>query len=236
MHQPATRRLAAWASAAVLALCVTSCSGDDADPLSTLTDPPTTTTPPAMSTTTAAVTTTQPPTTTSPPDTTTTPPATTSVDDLKAQIAAEGVAGYERMSAMLASPSLDGLDDRLATVALPASDFDRLLRDRIAYLVSVGDVTIPDEPPINMMTVESVALDEADPSSATLTVCQVDNLKTVTPAQNSPVGEEIVSQEPQLAASRYTIHATRSGSVWLRDDYSTVYLGYYPGATECAAP
>jgi hypothetical protein len=220
----------------VLALGVTSCSGDDVDPLSTLTDPPTTTTtpPPATSTTTTAVTTTQPPTTTSPPDTTTTPPATTSVDDLKAQIAADYVRAYEGISALLAAPSTEGLDQRLATLAAPGSPYFEAVRSRVIELERLGDVVVPADPPHDEVTVETVELVGAEPyTAAALTVCQVDNLKQVTPASNSPVGEEIITSGGELIANRFTSHVVLTPEGWLRDELTTQIDETYPGATEC---
>lgn len=236
MHQPATSRLAAWASAALLALGVAACSSDDGgDPLSTLTDPPTTTStlPPATSTTTTVTATTLAPatTTTTPP---TTPPPTTSVDDLKAQIAADYVRAYERISALLAAPSPDGLDDHLATMAAPGSPYFDAVHRRVLELASLGDVVIPADPPHNEVTIESIELLGGEPYvSASLTVCQVDNLKQVTPAANSPVGEEIVASGGELNAKRFKSHVVLTASGWLRDEITPHIDETYQGATEC---
>ena len=69
--------------------------------------------------------------------------------------------------------------------------------------------------------------------SATLTVCQVDNLKQVTPASNSPVGEEILTSGGELNANRFTSHVVLTAEGWLRDELTQVIDETYPGATEC---
>ena len=237
MHQPATRRLAALASAVVLALAVASCSSDDGDPLSTLSDPPTTTStlPPttAPTTTTAVTTTTQAPdtTTTAPP---TTAPPTTSVDDLKAQITADYVRAYEGISALLAAPSAEGLDERLATLAAPGSPYYEALRGRVHELERLGDIVVPADPPHDEVTVEAVELVGSEPyTAALLTVCQVDNLKQVTPAANSPVGEEIIASGGELNANRFKSHVVLTPGGWLRDELTAQIDETYPGATPC---
>jgi hypothetical protein len=235
MHLKRTFALAvALAAASTSAAC-------DADDTAT-----TTTTPSAVvATTTVAVTTTTAPATTAPEPSSTTstvattapPPPTTSVDDLKAQIAADYVASQQRLAELEAAPTLDNLEARLATIAAPGSAYYEQLLAYVQELVQLGDVVIPSDPPVNMVVVESVDLEGTAPFvAATLTVCDANNLKRVTPPEHSPVGQEIYVDGGVLAARRFRAHVVSTPDGWLREDSGDTTLNYYEGQTTCDAP
>lgn len=224
---------------ASLSVALVGCSGDDGGEATTVapatstttatTAVPTTTVPPTTSTTPPTSASTTPPTTPAP-----TAPPTTSLDDLKAQIAEDYESGARLLTAWLASPTTENLAERLAAIATPGSEFEQLVRQRVEDLVFVGDVVIPNDPPVNVVIVESVTVDSGTPTTgATLVVCEADNFKTVTPPERSPVGEEILSSGGELTAARFEVRMTLTSGVWLRDDFPDQYLGYYEGVDRC---
>lgn len=195
-------------------------SGDDALP-DDATDPPTTVTQPP-STTTAAPPTTQPPT--SPPTTPvpteppTTPVPATTIDDVKAQIQADLTDGRQRLRALQMAPTLDGLEDELATIALPGSEYFQQQLDYINELVRLGDVVTLGDPPVDSVTVEEVTFEGAEPyTAASVRVCEAVNVGRVTPPENSPVGEEIVVTDPHLIAFRYSVHVRLTEHRWVTE-------------------
>lgn len=202
--------------AGLCALAVIGCGGGDDSDATTTTAPPTTTSVPPPSTsapTTVATTVATTPAPTDPP--TTTVPATT-VEDVEAQIQADLTAGRERLRALQMQPTLDGLEDALATIALPGSEY---YEEELAYvkeLVRLGDVVVLGEPPVDTITVEAVTFDDvASLQAASVKVCDAANIGQITPAENSPVGEDIISVEPSLLAVRYSMSVVRSDSGWV---------------------
>jgi hypothetical protein len=229
MHLKRTFALAvALAAASTSAAC-------DADDTATTT----TTQSAVVATTAATVTTTTAPATTAPePSTTTTtvattppPPPTTSVDDLKAQIAADYVASQQRLAELEAAPTLDDLEARLATIAAAGSEYYEHLLSYVQELVQLGDVVIPNDPPVNTVTVESVVLEDDD--SATLTVCEANNLKRVTPPENSPVGEEVLVGGGELAAKRRHVRVVNSANGWVQEADNQTVDALYAGKSVC---
>jgi hypothetical protein len=225
------------AAALSIALTANACSnGDDADPSTTTelaaptttsTQPPATTPVPTTPAPTTAATTAAPTTTVSP---------TTPVDDLKAQIAADYVAAHEGVSAMLAAPSADDIDGRLALFAAPGTPYFEAVKANLLEHVRLNEVTVPSDPPYNFVTVESVELLGAEPVlAARLTVCQVDNLKRVLPASASPVGEEVLVYGGELNARRFSSHVVLTPNGWLQDEVTAQFDETYQGATECGA-
>lgn len=221
--------------AGLCTIALVACSGDDADPLATVTDPPTTTAtiPP---TTTSAPTTTSPPTTPPPTQPPTTPPPATTVADVEAQIQADLTAGRQRLRELQMHPTLDGLAEQMATIALPGSEYFQQQVDYINELVSVGDVLKYGEPVVDALTVEAVTFEGTEPyTAASVKVCDAANIGRVTPPENSPVGEEIISIDSTLLAVRYSMHVVRADANWVIDvgPPRTVEAGY-PGQATCA--
>ena len=48
-------------------------------------------------------------------------------------------------------------------------------------------------------------------------MCESQNLAQVTPPENSPVGEEILTVEPFLVSLRYDTHVVLTDAGWLLD-------------------
>lgn len=221
------RRVVLVGTLAVLAAC----GGDDGEGPST-TDAPTTAAT-TTTTTTVTATTTPPPATTPPP--TTPPTTTTSTEDLKAQIEADLVAARQRLRELQFHPTLDGLEETMATIAVPGSEY---YDEQLAYiqeLVRLGDVVRLGDPPVDSIAVEAVRAEGGEPTlAASITVCEALNLAQVTPAENSPVGEEIVAVEPVLVALRYDTHVVLTEGGWLQDvrvpDHVTAG---FPGQATC---
>jgi hypothetical protein len=222
------------AGAAVLAAC-----SDDDDTAGTTTAPPTSNTavastlPTTTLPTTEAVTTSTP--TTSSTVAPTAPPTTESIEALKAQIAADYVASDARLTELVAQPSLDNLRRRVARVAAPGEYFE-LLVGRVKELIRLGDKVVPGDPPIHGMTVESVRLIGQPPyQRAVLTVCEVDNSRQVTPAENSPIGSDVFSTNDVVRAvrSRQPVRQTEYG--WLPYRVVVNVDGRWEGVTECPA-
>lgn len=220
--------------AGLCALAVIGCGGGDDSDATTTTAPPTTTSVPPPSTsapTTVATTVATTPAPTDPP--TTTVPAT-AIDDVEAQIQADLSAGRERLRALQMQPTLDGLEDALATIALPGSEYYDQQLALVRDLVRVGDVLKYGDPPVDSLTVESLTIEEGEPLKASVKVCDAANIGRVTPPENSPVGEEIIAIEPSLLAIRYTMHVVRAENGWLVEvgPQRTVDAGF-PGQATC---
>jgi hypothetical protein len=224
--------------AGLLAIAVAACSGDDGALPDDVTDPPTTTTQPPP--TTEPPPSTLPPTsvtvTTSPPtEPPTTPPPSTTIDDVKAQIQADLSAGRQRLRALQMAPTLDGLEDTMATIALPGSEYYQQQVDYINELVRLGDVVTLGDPPVDSITVEEVTFEGEEPyAAASVRVCDAQNVGRVTPAENSPVGEVIVYTDPELISFRYSIHVVRADTGWVRDTVTPTNVDAgFPGAATC---
>jgi hypothetical protein len=177
-----TRLAAVITVSAVVALAA--CSGsDDASP----TTPPPDTSPATTSSTSTS--------TTSSTSTTVAETTTTVFDEeaLKAEIAADYEENYFELRELFLRPSLDDLDARLAEVAQPGSEANRLLKARLEELIELGDALVPNDPDLFSVTVEEVELVGAAPyTEAIVTACRVDNRKQVTLAANSPTGVEVL--------------------------------------------
>jgi hypothetical protein len=201
-----------------------SCSGDD-DAAPTTTQ--TTVTTPA---TTAAPPTTAPPATD--PATTSTLVATTSTDDvdaLKAEVAAAFLNTEQLREDLSRAPTLDGLADKLAMIAVPGSPayagYDNFVHD----LVGKGQRIAPGSPDWSESRVESVEL-SGDPSDgkAVVTACIVDNQARVGPDGS------VVEGSGQLTAGRVKVPMQRMASGWLQTDYVTG-VAIAEGVSECPA-
>jgi hypothetical protein len=88
---------------------------------------------------------------------------------------------------------------------------------RIRDLVATGDRVVRNTPDLLKVTVEKVELvGEAPFSKAIVTICQVDNLKQITPAENSPTGSEVeVVGTGALIASRIADPVMLTDHGWL---------------------
>jgi hypothetical protein len=205
------------------ALTAAGCSDDDAAGNdSTVVEPATTptsavnTTAPSSATT--VTTETSPPTTDAP--TTVTPTTTPPVDveALKAEIARDYERAFYRGWKMLEMPSLRNLEARVAAVRVPGSpSFDQLVA-RIEELVALGDRVVPNDRDLLSVTVERVELVGRPPfRRAIVTVCEVTNRRQVTPAENSPTGNEIeVAGTGVLDVARYDEPVRLTDNGWLR--------------------
>jgi hypothetical protein len=225
--------------AGLLAIALTACSGDDdaipddvTDPPTTTTEPPSTTaTPPSTSPPTSVTVTTPPPT--EPP---TTPPPSTTIDDVKAQIQADLSAGRQRLRALQMAPTLDGLEETMATIALPGSEYYQQQVDYINELVSLGDVVTLGDPPVDSITVEEVTFEGPEPyAAASVKVCDATNLGRITPAENSPVSSVVTMSDPELRATRYSLHVVSTELGWVRDTPRPRTVdAAFPGQATCS--
>jgi hypothetical protein len=170
--------------------------------------------------------------------TTTTIPATTTttLDDLKAQIAADFERVYLHTFDFFATPSLDHLDDRLAEIAVPGSGAFAARKAYIEDLVRLGDRVVPNVPDILKVTIENVELIGAPPyKEAKVTSCKVTNRKRVTPAENSPVSIEAgVGDSGKLVAERTVAPVQLTSSGWLPTAGQLVGT-FFEGQDSCPA-
>jgi len=216
---------------AALMCALLGCSGDDdaADP-----------SPPSIETTAAPTTeiaTTEPPASTAPPTTssttttTTEPPTTTTLTDeqLKQQIAVELVRAYDNLEQLTAEPTVDGLDERLATIVAPGTDAAADIRALIEELVANGERVVTGVPDYSSVAVESVELVGAAPyGEAVVTFCRVNNRVRVD-TQGAPqpgTGGLIASRVHQ------TVQQTPGG--WVPSSAVTEIVSEI-GATTCPA-
>jgi hypothetical protein len=151
--------------------------------------------------------------------TTTTSPTTAPVDEeaLKAQIADDYERAFYQSYEMLGNPRLRNLEARAATVFAAGSPaFDRFVTI-IEELVAVGDEWVPNDPDLLSVDVENVEFVGSPPyRRAVVTACEVTNRKRVTPAENSPTGEEIlVAGTGQLLVTRFEQPVRRTPNGWL---------------------
>jgi hypothetical protein len=214
------------------ALVIAACSDDDdADP---------TTTPVTESTarpTTVAATTTSPAasTTTSPSTTTTTmTPTTQSADQQKAEIEAAYRELDAKGFAMLQNPTLEGLDAKVAEIAVPGGAYAQALTDRVKNLVESGQYVVPDDPSLDSVSVESIEF--TGEGAATVTACLVTNALTVKRADQSPIpGRSMPIANPEVYASRVheTLVVTETG--WRHDGFVNEEDPVWQGVDACPA-
>ncbi len=214
----------------VLAACSGDDAGADTTTPTTSTAATTTTTSTSTSTSTTSTSTTTTTSTTAAPTTT-----TTSVEDVKAQIAADLMAARQRLRELQFHPTLDGLEEKMATIAVPGSEYYEEEISFIKDLVRLGDVVRFGDPPVDSIVVEEVEFQGSEPlSAATVTICDAQNLARVTPPENSPVGEEIVAVEAQLLAVRYAVDVVRTEFGWVRNSATPRDLeAGFPGQSAC---
>lgn len=225
---------------ATVALAAAGCSDDDggAGATPTTTAPTTSSMPPpttvvgSTTASSASPPTTEVATTTDPPKTTDAP-----IDEeaLKAEIAEDYERAYYRGWKMLEQPRLRNLGERAAGVlARGSSAFDSYVA-RTSELVALGDAVVPNDPDLLSVTVEDVRLVGAPPyRRAIVTVCEVTNRKQVTPAENSPTGNEIeVAGTGTLDVARYhePVRLTENG--WLRYRLPRKGVLFNQGETTC---
>ena len=224
------RRWGASAALVAVALTAAACSDDDsADPTTVATESSSApeTTVADTTTTTSEATTTSSSTTSS-----TAPPTTASVDQQKAEIEAAyrdlDAKGY----AMLQNPTMDGLDAKVAEIALPGSPYAEALAARVTQLVQDGQYLVPDDPSIERLTVE--AIDVTAPGAATVVACQVSNALTVKRADQSPIpGRSIPIANSQIYASRLTETLVQTPNGWRHDGVSGLQAPVWEGADSC---
>ncbi len=176
-------------------------------------------------------------TTTSTTSTTVPAPSTTSVEDLKAQIAADYERAFYRRYELVAAPTLDNIEANVAEVMAKNSVLYVQIVKRIKDLVAAGDRVERNTPDLLKVTVEKVELVGDPPfTKAVATICQVDNLKQVTPAENSPTGSEVeVVGTGDLIASRIADPVMLTDHGWL--PYSADRPATdFEGQDSCPAP
>jgi hypothetical protein len=219
------RRWKQWVGALVAALTVAAgCSDDDDDGAGDTTEPAAESTVPG--------TTEPPPETTEAPTTTTTttstvPPSTTmSEEDLKAQIAADYQRSWQLRRELIANPTLDGLDEKLAQISAPGSADYNMSRDFVTELASAGDRVVPGTPDEFRIDIERVELVGNPPhQEARVTMCWVANPVRV----NS---EGAVVTDFGLVAARRQDHVVLTPGGWLPDGQLVDYWQGL-GVTEC---
>jgi len=231
--------LRAVTSLAVAVLVVSGCTGDDdtADETSTTPPPAVATTAPDSSApaatdppaTTDAPTTTGPPVTTVATTTTTASPTTTVLDEeaLKAQIAEDYNAAYRLREEMYSAPTLDGLEERLAKVAVPGSPSYTGFEAFIRELVDTGERLTSNDPDYSSVTAQKVELSGSPPySEALVTGCLVTNQVRVASDGSKVAGGGLGSaQQVELLV------LTPNG--WLPSEVLRAET-VTPGATQCA--
>ncbi|MFV0309219.1 MAG: hypothetical protein ACK5OX_15910 [Desertimonas sp.] len=136
---------------------------------------------------------------------------------LRRQIAADFFVNVAVVDAIVANPSLDGVDARLAEPFEPGSAAFVSQREFIEDLVATGDVVIRNEPDLVSVAVERIDLVGAAPyTEAVVTACEVGNRRRVTPAANSPTGQEIqTAGTGQLFVLRYHEPVRLSAHGWV---------------------
>jgi hypothetical protein len=227
------RRLSVTCATAVAVAVIsllTAC--DDAS-----TTAPTVTIAPASTTSSTGTPGTSTSTTTSTTTTTVAVTTTTTLDDLKAQIAADFEKAYFRNYELVLTPSLDNLDARVAEISVPGSDAFTRLVAYVKDLVRLGDRVVPNDPDILKVNVENVELVGEPPyTTASVTSCQVTNRKRVTPAENSPISVEIpVGDSGKLLAYRTTEPVQLTATGWLQTSGNAKAV-QFEGQDSCPAP
>jgi hypothetical protein len=145
-----------------LAVLGAACSGDDDA------QPPTR---PPPDTSVVVTTSTVPVTTATTSTSTTAAPTTTeSVDQLKAEVEAAFQDLNAKVAALLRIPSLDGLDAKVAEIAVPCSPYADALTGRVTRLVNNNELVAPNFQSIETLTIEPVQI--TDPNRANVTACQ----------------------------------------------------------------
>ncbi|MET0579813.1 MAG: hypothetical protein ABW122_14240 [Ilumatobacteraceae bacterium] len=224
---------------ALLATLAAACDDGDADP-SDETTVVSVSTASAVTTATAAVptdptttATTSAPTTAAP---TTPPPPTTSPEDaLKAQIAADYVSSVDRYFELVNQPSLDNLAERAKLASADGSEYYAAVVALVEELVQLGDRIVPNDPDIRKVIVEDVELLGAAPYvDAIVAVCAVSNAKQVTPMENLPVGQEIITAGTGVLTAIRSREAVRlvAGS-WLPTTATVFAEGIWEGEDTC---
>jgi hypothetical protein len=211
--------------ALALAVLGTACSGDDdAQPSTT---PPTSV---AASTSTGPATTVAP---TAPPSTTAAPTTTQSVDQLRTEVEAAFQDLNAKVAALLRDPSLDGVDARVAEIAVPGSPYADALIGRVTRLVNNNELVRPNFQSIEKLTIESV--DIADPNRANVTACQVTNAMTFKRAEASPTpGRSIpIDNSGALFAARFTQSLVRTPAGWRHEGVADPSDPVWEGLDAC---
>lgn len=204
-----------------VALALTACSDGDDD-----TDPGTT--PPPTAATTEPPATTTPVATTEPAAPTTSPAPPTTVDEetLKAQIAEDFLRAEQEREDLLRNPTLDGLEERAARIAVPGSEQYTTLVEFVTQLVDRGERAVAGEPDHSDVVVEVVELDESSADIATITFCSVTN-QGIVRADGS-----LVPGTDDLIAIRIQQTVERTAKGWLPGPTGLTLAGAR-GATSC---
>jgi hypothetical protein len=104
----------------------------------------------------------------------------------------------------------------------------------VTQLVQNGQYLVPDDPSIEMLTVE--AIDVTGPGAATVTACQVSNALTVKRADQSPIpGRSLPIANSQVYASRLTETLVLTAAGWRHDGVSGLEAPVWEGAASCPA-
>jgi hypothetical protein len=208
-----------------LAIVAGACSDDDAASPTT-----TATTSSGRPETTAAASTAQA-TTTAP--TTAAPATTQSAEHLKSEIEAAYRDLDARGFALLQNPTLDGLDAKVAEIAVPGSPYAQAIVERVTELVNKGQFMRPNFNSIERLTIESI--DITGNGTANVTACQVSNAVTIkvdeklpTPGHSIPVGGT-----GNLYASRVTQSMVRTADGWRHDGVADPNDPVWEGLDSC---
>ena len=147
------------------------------------------------------------------------------------------MAQYKRRYELLAAPTLDGLETNASAIEVPGSEgYDQLIK-YVQELVAVGDRVVPnDKDPISMVTVEKIDLSGAAPyTEATVTYCEVTNVKRITTPDRSPTGQEVlVYGTGKLEAFRGSEPVKLTDKGWL-PFAGKVFGSTFEGQTTCPA-
>lgn len=228
MAEPERRRRAGLLVALALALGAGACSGDDegGDSVSTTAGGPTTavsTSSIASSTTIESTTTAVTPTTAATTSSTTTSPdTTTSIPSYGTAEMADAVTvaweeGRRLQSDLLRSPTLDGLEDRVAAFALPGSEYYQDVVDRVRQLVADGQHFTENDPSFDGATVEGVGFDGPPFTTAIVTACAVTN-DLLVGADGQPVGPGFTGE---FNTYREEFRMALSDRGWVRESRPT---------------
>jgi hypothetical protein len=144
-------------------------------------------------------------------------------------VAAAFVRANQGREDLARSPSLDGLEGKLAAIALPGSPTYINFLDFIQGLVERGERVVPGTPDLSEVRVESVEIVGAPSAGrAVVTACTVTNEARVG-ADGKPV-----RGSGGLSAARIREPMQRTEAGWVLVG-PTAGVAVKPGATECGA-
>jgi hypothetical protein len=156
------------------------------------------------------------------------------LDQLKAEIEVAFRDLNSKVIALLSDPSLDGLEPRVAEIAVPGSPYSEALVSRVTTLVTNGQYLVLNDPSVETLTIESIAI--AGPTMADVTACQVTNALTMKRADQSPTGRPIpVGGTGELSAARFTQSMVLTADGWRHDGIASPDDPVWEGLDACPA-